>query len=294
MNAHWADRAAKRLAQEGLPPSTASPAQPPPSQSISPEWNTQTALFNDLSDFLSYPAPQAEMVDVVNTPIPLPAQGQAADVLNNSTQDAIAAQSQSPSPPGGQLIDPAFLTLLGIGTQTQEVQQTFFPLVSQPSSAYGTAFSSSTSDMRYFHHYLTVIMPYQWIFERKVLSDVVGTLAFTNPVVFESLTALAALHMGSKRKRSMAAAQITYVDDTSNTDLAFAETALQRSLHNLRKINFNQFGSQDMVVAAMSVSSFHLFDGGNRKGWTEAVDLCRKSLAAILQGCPDWNCEDPG
>jgi hypothetical protein len=131
-------------------------------------------------------------------------------------------------------------------------------------------------------------MPYQWIFERRPLSDLVTPLAFTNPLVFESVNALAALHMGSKRHRRrrlppVSGRLVTITEGLEDPDLVVAETTMQRSAVALKNVPFAELGTQEMIIAAMCISSFHLFDGGSRRGWKEAVALCRKCLGAIVQ-----------
>lgn len=256
-------------------------------------------LEHQLNDLFSYPAPQAEIVD---DPSPVLGQPNFSAIRDHATvQERRPPQQQisldpptphdiaPPSPP----IDPNIIELLGFDPSSPLVTQLaapapYLPLLSQPSALFHTTFASTPAQMRYFNHYLTVIMPYQWIFERRPLSDLVTPLAFANPLVFESVNALAALHMGSKRHRrrkiqSPPSSRVAAMsDDVEDPDLAVAEATLQRSIASLKSIPFNELGSLEMIVAAMSISSFHLFDGGNRKGWKEAVALCRKSLAAIV------------
>lgn len=131
-------------------------------------------------------------------------------------------------------------------------------------------------------------MPYQWIFERRPLSDLVTPLAFANPLVFESVNALAALHMGSKRHQRrnvvpVLGRLVTISEGLDDPDLAAAETTMQRGAVALKNAPFSDLGTHEMVIAAMCISSFHLFDGGRRRGWKEAVALCRKCLGAIVQ-----------
>lgn len=230
------------------------------------------------------------MVDDLLSPI-------AHDGPHGSSASTMLLRRPSPPPmdtaPSSPLVDPNVISLLGFDPSSPLATQLvapvpYLPLLSQPSAIFHTTFASTSAQMRYFNHYLKVIMPYQWIFERRALSDLVTPLAFANPLVFNSVNALAALHMGSKRhRRRRQIADTPWLapgtDDVEDPDLAVAETTLQRSLAMLKTIPFNDLGSHEIIVAAMSTSSFHLFDGGNRRGWKEAVALCRKCLAAMIQ-----------
>lgn len=136
--------------------------------------------------------------------------------------------------------------------------------------------------MRYFDHYLKVILPYQYPFDRQTMVDLIAPLAFTNSVVFASVTSMAALHMGSKRQRRRPGA--SHRLPIPDTDVEFAETSLRHNVTQLKTMPLARFDTHEMIVATMAVTSFHLFDGGNRKGWRESVDLCRRCLASSLRG----------
>lgn len=268
---------------------SSSPEIPP----LSTIRNRQDSLEQQLNGLFTYPAPQAEIVDD-----PSPQLAQTSNSLLQDQGDSSLHMTLTPRPPidtapPSPPIDPNLIALLGFDPSSPLVTQLstpapYMPLISQPSALWHTTFASSPAQMRYFHHYLTVIMPYQWIFERRALTDLVSPLAFANPLVFESVNALAALHISSKRHRrrkiqSPSSPRLVAINDNAeDPDLAVAEATLHRSIARLKTMPFNDLGSHEMIVAAMSISSFHLFDGGNRKGWKEAVALCRKSLAAIV------------
>lgn len=320
MNEYWANKAASALREQSLDEEEAmaeetlaedteyaeqagsvESAESMELQALPLPPQTAANFIGDLADLWAYPIPQSQMVD--DYPV---AQQAVHDPLGMQAMTTPHAFNSGPTSP---LVDPDFLALLGFAAPPVVVQPqaaTYFPLLHQPTTTFSTSFPTTPANMRFFHHYLTVIMPYQWIFERKVLSDLVTGLAFTNPLVFESLIALAALHMGAKRRwrrpaiqnqnqasSSSSSSRITALPDGNDPDLAVAESSLQLSIQGLKQVPFNDIGSHEMVVAAMSVSSFHLFDGGNRKGWREAVELCRKSLAAVLQGSRHWSSDDP-
>ncbi|EKD04787.1 hypothetical protein A1Q2_00898 [Trichosporon asahii var. asahii CBS 8904] len=157
----------------------------------------------------------------------------------------------------GQDLDPALVRLLCP------------PLIPQPAAQY-TAFTASQTSLRYFQHYLTVIMPYQWLFERRALADLVAPLAYADEAVFESLVALGALHVGSRR---------ALVGGAVDTDTA--QQSLQRSIASMAALPPERLGRHETIVAAMSISSFYLFAGGNRSGWPNAVRTCRACLSAV-------------
>lgn len=113
-------------------------------------------------------------------------------------------------------------------------------------------------------------MPYQWLFERRALADLVAPLAYADEAVFESLVALGALHVGSRR---------ALVGGAVDTDTA--QQSLQRSIASMAALPPERLARHETIVAAMSISSFYLFAGGNRSGWPAAVRTCRTCLAAV-------------
>ncbi|KLT40037.1 hypothetical protein CC85DRAFT_165168 [Cutaneotrichosporon oleaginosum] len=213
------------------------------------------------------------------------------DVPDAAGNEGLMLLSPSESPPAlnsSSSLDSELAALLG--REASELLSThtpYLPLLTEPSAVY-TPFFSSPAQMRYLNHYLTVIMPYQWIFERGPLSDLVTPLAFSHPLVCESVSALAALHIGSTRQRHcrrqrLSRRLVTISEGVTDPDLAVAQLSTQRSAAVLSRVPLHELGTHEMVVAAMCISSFHLFDGGSRPGWRVAVALCRKCLGAIVQ-----------
>ncbi|KAL1409299.1 hypothetical protein Q8F55_003278 [Vanrija albida] len=183
-------------------------------------------------------------------------------------------------------LDHELISLLGLDhsslAMTLNPNPSYYPLLTQPSTTYGLSIPTPSHDMRYFDHYLKVILPFQYPFDRKVMVDLIAPLAFTNSVVFASVTSMAALHMGSKRRRRRPGTSLEA--PMTDTDVQFAETSLRHNVSQIKTMPLARFDTHEMIVATMAVTSFHLFDGGNRNGWRESVELCRRCLASSLRG----------
>ncbi|WWC71791.1 uncharacterized protein I206_105750 [Kwoniella pini CBS 10737] len=194
------------------------------------------------------------------------------------------------------LIDPDILTLLGLvpPSKPSALQPDLhFPLCPQlPNTLwfpYPSAFETidGTQDMRYFHHYLTVILPLQYRFDNQPMSDLVAPVALQNPRVLQALSAIAALHMShKKRPQAVPKGDIPweYSHLYPNTDDVFARNIIQSTVRELKSIPAAELGTDGSILAALSANSFNLFDGGENKSWTETADLCRRCLAAVLNG----------
>lgn len=263
----WADRAREAKQLGRLPPispmaceaTTRDPPRPPDdAPNILPNGftpNTSSGFMDDVSSSFNDAAsrvPTDEVEDTVHiSSTPLNPSELPIGVVGDLTQLLPPTRTASPS------VDPALVQLL-------------CPL-QQPTPSY-TAFTASETSMRYFAHYLSIILPFQWPFERAALSAEVTPMAFTDPVVFETLTALGALHMGSRRGVS------------GSVELGEAEGALLRSVRGLQLTPVAKMGRHEVIVAAMGVASFYLFAGGHGPGWRGAIAMCRRCLAAVAYG----------
>ncbi|WWC91482.1 uncharacterized protein L201_006428 [Kwoniella dendrophila CBS 6074] len=192
------------------------------------------------------------------------------------------------------LIDPDILNLLGLGPPTKPMQpDNYFPLYPQLPNTLWFPYPStlesreSLEDMRYFHHYLTVILPLTYRFDNQPISDLVAPLALQNPRVLQAFSAIAALHISSKKTPHLltnANLMQGTMEPVPNADDVFARTTIQATIRELQSLPAAELGSDDSILAALSANSFNLFDGGESKSWVETAELCRRCLAAVLDG----------
>ncbi|EIW66654.1 hypothetical protein TREMEDRAFT_65037 [Tremella mesenterica DSM 1558] len=226
----------------------------------------------------------------------------------------------SPSNPLSDLdLDPEFLSLLGFSPSYPLQYPPFpgtlmFPFMNNPAVkdlSDDTPTPRPTPDIRYFHHYLEVVMPLQYKFDIQSISSLVTPLAFTHPAVFSSLCAIAALHMSAHR-RIKAISNNPQIDNrredlsrpyltsrvstrlrpeiptrmkeatTDDEDLKFARQAINSTIEELRVTPSAEMTSDKAVVAAITASSFYLFDGGNKKGWRETAGHVRRCWYGLL------------
>ncbi|WWC64341.1 uncharacterized protein I303_106951 [Kwoniella dejecticola CBS 10117] len=314
MRDHWAARAASVAAkdEEGL--STFSPEG-------SIEYNDQAGFVSNTAISANAPSFQPSIPSMTSTefpptatssrPFPSQQYSYSGGPIRNGyhtqhTTIPISATSHQPieesidpyvpqSAVSSPLIDPDILTLLGLVPPSRTTAQTeaYFPLCPQlPNTLwfpYPSTFTTEdgSEDMRYFHHYLTVILPLTYRFDNQPISDLVAPLALQNPRVLQAFSAIAALHIAHK-KRPQAFIDGDVAQNSSipysNADDIFARNTIQATIRELKSIPSAELGTDDSILAALSANSFNLFDGGESKSWVETADLCRRCLAAVLSG----------
>jgi hypothetical protein len=153
--------------------------------------------------------------------------------------------------------------------------QSFIPPAITPPMLFESAPSlNESSDIQYLHHYLNVVLPLQYRFSTRVMSDYLAPLALSRPSVLGAVSALAALHMAAYRTKRLAP-----LDDR---DVQFAKGAYEKVMDTLRIIPVDDFRNEDVIVSAMFATSFHAFSGGTEKGWREATAVCQRCLEALL------------
>ncbi|OCF74199.1 hypothetical protein I204_04569 [Kwoniella mangroviensis CBS 8886] len=318
MRDHWAARAASVSGGDGDGHSVYSPEDQEEILVEKPVISTTKPILHSTNDF------------TVPTAMSIPSQGgpyvgggyahdggTSRNLFNsqqfNSTASSSTSYSHShsqPKPPdllaepyipqsaaSSPLIDPDILNLLGLVPPNKPTtDDPYFPLYPQlPNTLwfpYPSALESreNLEDMRYFHHYLTVILPLQFRFDNQPISDLVAPLALQNPRVLQALSAIAALHIATKKRRQPILLDRFVGEDSVNShplpnpDDVFARTTIQAIIKDLKSVPSSELGSDDSILAALSANSFNLFDGGENKDWVETAELCRRCLAAVLNG----------
>nr|XP_019044396.1 hypothetical protein I302_07680 [Kwoniella bestiolae CBS 10118]OCF23326.1 hypothetical protein I302_07680 [Kwoniella bestiolae CBS 10118] len=309
MRSHWAERAASVSGRGDDGRSVYSPEDQVEMLVDKPIVPAKTATYQQVVT-TSVPT---------NTPVPMPGgsyptsygydsghtRGLYTSQYNPTATSSTHAQAVDPLPApfssqstvSSPLIDPDILNLLGLVPPTKPSDDNaYFPLYPQlPNTLwfpYPSALESreNLEDMRYFHHYLTVILPLQFRFDNQPISDLVAPLALQNPRVLQAFSAIAALHIAHKKRRQPIlmdgniGADHASSHNIPNSDDVFARTTIQAIIRELKSVPTSELGSDDSILAALSANSFNLFDGGETKSWVETAELCRRCLTAVLTG----------
>lgn len=169
---------------------------------------------------------------------------------------------------------------------------TDLPLLSVFSpSVYGAA---DNRHVEYLHHYLNVVLPLQYRFGSRQLTDLIGPLAMTRKEVLTSAASLAALHLVAQRTHkplnlptSWTAADEAIDDGTGDHDTLIAKSTHRRSIERLRFLSSEDLTSEDTIVSALFAISFHLFSGGTSREWREVMLTSQRCLSAALSASPE-------
>ncbi|WRT70443.1 uncharacterized protein IL334_007441 [Kwoniella shivajii] len=201
----------------------------------------------------------------------------SAQTSYNPSDTMFSTQPTSP------IIDPDILNLLGLAP-TNESAQPYYPLYPQVPNTlwFPCPVNTQSEDMRYFHHYLTVILPLQYRFDNQPISDLVAPLALQHPGLLQALSSIAALHISRKRYPRSGNTTPSAINNYADPDDVFARTTLQATLKQLKSVPAADLGTDEFILAALTANSFNLFDGGEDKGWVETAELCRRCLTAVL------------
>ena len=170
--------------------------------------------------------------------------------------------------------------------------RTDLPLLSVVSpSVYGAA---DNRHVEYLHHYLNVVLPLQYRFGSRQLTDLIGPLAMTRKEVLTSAASLAALHLVAQRTHkplnlptSWTAADEAIDDGTGDRDTLIAKSTHRRSIERLRFLSSEDLTSEDTIVSALFAISFHLFSGGTSREWREVMLTSQRCLSAALSASPE-------
>ena len=170
--------------------------------------------------------------------------------------------------------------------------RTDLPLLSVVSpSVYGAA---DNRHVEYLHHYLNVVLPLQYRFGSRQLTDLIGPLAMTRKEVLTSAASLAALHLVAQRTHkplnlptSWTAADEAIDDGTGDRDTLIAKSTHRRSIESLRFLSSEDLTSEDTIVSALFAISFHLFSGGTSREWREVMLTSQRCLSAALSASPE-------
>jgi len=169
---------------------------------------------------------------------------------------------------------------------------TDLPLLSVFSpSVYGAA---DNRHVEYLHHYISVVLPLQYRFGSRQLTDLIGPLAMTRKEVLTSAASLAALHLVAQRTQkplslptSWTAADEAIDDGTGDRDTLIAKSTHRRSIERLRFLSSEDLTSEDVIVSALFAISFHLFSGGTSREWREVMLTSQRCLSAALSASPE-------
>jgi hypothetical protein len=160
-------------------------------------------------------------------------------------------------------------------------------------SVYGAA---DNRHVEYLHHYLNQVLPRQYRFGQRQLTDLIGPLAMTRKEVLTSAASLAALHLVAQRTQkpmslptSWTAADEAIDEGTYDNDTLIATSAHRRSIERLRFISSEDLTSEDVIVSALFAISFHLFSGGTSREWREVMQTSQRCLSAALSASPELN-----
>ena len=149
---------------------------------------------------------------------------------------------------------------------------------------------SPVPDLGYLHHYLNVVLPLQYRFVFKSMGDLVTPLAMAHSHVLNSVSSLAALHLAAQRS-STNIFPLSDTDDNGSTqadlDAVVAKSSHRDSLQRLRYLSSKDLTSEDVIVSALFAISFHLFQGGTSKEWTDVLETAQRCLEAALASSPE-------
>lgn len=205
---------------------------------------------------------------------------------------------QAPFPPAQDQFNPSSLPL-SQQYPSPTADPTYLSVFAPPP---GTAIASSSStavathapvplgpelDFKYLHHYLTIVLPLQYRFKIKAMSECIAPLAMSDPEIFKSASCLAALHWSASKYRCLPSLPESPEGMSGDTEAIIAQTMHKNNLDRLRVTTSEKLTDEAVILPALFALSYYLFLGGTSHEWADILALARRCLAAAFAASPE-------